>query len=98
MYQDSLKISQTFLIVLDRLGVLIIMYGSSIPPVSPVVCRRAHVLFYVVCVCLRIVVSNAYCVVCFFVFFPRLVYPMLPVSLDCPFLISPSVFSDVINY
>jgi hypothetical protein len=25
----------------------------------------------------------------------RLVYPMLPVSLDCPFLIAPSVFSNV---
>jgi hypothetical protein len=31
------------------------------------------------------------CVVCFVC----LVYPMLPVSLDCPFLISPSVFSNV---
>jgi len=31
------------------------------------------------------------CVFCFF--FLRLVYPMLPVSLDCPFLIAPSVFS-----
>jgi hypothetical protein len=27
--------------------------------------------------------------------FLRLVYPMLPVSLDCPFLIVPSVFSNV---
>ena len=27
--------------------------------------------------------------------FPRLVYPMLPVFLDCPFLIAPSVFSNV---
>ena len=34
-------------------------------------------------------VSNTYCVV-----FPRIVYPMLPVSLDCPFLIAPSVFSN----
>jgi hypothetical protein len=25
--------------------------------------------------------------------FLRLVYPMLPISLDCPFLIVPSVFS-----
>jgi hypothetical protein len=30
-----------------------------------------------------------------FLLFLRLVYPMLPVSLDCPFLIAPSVFSDV---
>ena len=27
--------------------------------------------------------------------FLRLVYPMLPISLDCPFLIVPSVFSNV---
>jgi hypothetical protein len=31
----------------------------------------------------------------FFVFVLCLVYPMLPVSLDCPFLITPSVFSNV---
>jgi hypothetical protein len=28
-------------------------------------------------------------------FFLRLVYPMLPVSLDFPFVITPSIFSDV---
>ena len=27
--------------------------------------------------------------------FLRLVYPMLPVSLDCPFLVAPLVFSNV---
>ena len=32
---------------------------------------------------------------CVFVLFLRLVYPMLPVSLYCPFLIAPSVFSNV---
>ena len=48
-------------------------------------------LICVICACLRIVVSNTYCVV----FFLRLVYPMLPVSLDCQFLIAPSVFSNV---
>jgi hypothetical protein len=37
------------------------------------------------CVLLRIVVSNIYCVVFLFCFF-RLVYPMWPVSLDCPFV------------
>jgi hypothetical protein len=36
--------------------------------------------------CLRIVVSNTYCVVFCFVCL-HLVYPMLPVSLDCPFCI-----------
>jgi hypothetical protein len=46
-------------------------------------------LIYVFCVCLRIVVSKTYCV------FFRLVYPMLPVSLDCSFLMAPSVFSNV---
>jgi len=34
-------------------------------------------------------------VLCFLFVFLRLVYPMLPVSLDCPFLITPSVFSSV---
>ena len=33
------------------------------------------------------------CVFCFVCL--RLVYPMLPVSLDCPLLIDPSVFSNV---
>ena len=37
-------------------------------------------------------VSNTDCAV---VFFLRLVHPMLPVSLDCPFLTAPSVFSNV---
>ena len=36
------------------------MFYSSLPPT---VCRRAHAFIYVICVCLRIVVSNAYCVV-----------------------------------
>jgi hypothetical protein len=41
--------------------------------------------------------TTFYCVVFFvlFVFVLCLVYPMLPVSLDCPFLIAPSVFSNV---
>ena len=38
-------------------------------------------------------VGYAYCVV--FIFCLRLVYSMLPVSLDCPFLIAPSAFSNV---
>jgi hypothetical protein len=32
---------------------------------------------------------------CFCFIFLRLVYPMLPVSLDCPFFIAPSVFSNL---
>ena len=31
----------------------------------------------------------------FFFFFPRLVYPMFPFSLDRPFLTAPLVFSNV---
>ena len=49
---------------------------------------------YVICVCLR----NTYCVVlCFFFVCLRLVYPVLPVSLSCQFLIAPSVFSNVFH-
>ena len=55
------------------------MLGSSL---LPVVCRRAHVLFTLFVYCLRIVVSNTYCFVFLFCFL-CVVYPMLPVSLDC---------------
>jgi hypothetical protein len=64
-------------------------------------CKRKSLegscLIYIIRVCLRIVVSNIYCVVFFvlFVFVLFLVYPLLPVSLDCPFLIAPSVFSNI---
>jgi len=34
-------------------------------------------------------------VLCFCFVFLRLVYPILPVSLDCPFLIATSVFPNV---
>ena len=49
-------------------------------------------LLYVICVCLRIVVSRAYCVVFLSCFSSSC---MLPVSMDCPCSISPSVFSNV---
>ena len=51
-------------------------------------------LIYIICFCMCIVLSNTCCVV-FLFFFLRLVYPMLPVSLVCTFLIVPSVFSNV---
>ena len=35
------------------------------------------------------------CIFILFVFVLFLMYPVLPVSLDCPFLIAPSVFSNV---
>ena len=63
------------------------MYDSSL---RPVVCRRDHVLFTLF-VFLHVVVSNTYCLfVCL-----RIVFPMLQVSLDCPFFIAPSAFSIV---
>ena len=55
------------------------MFGSSLPPD----------------VCLRIVMANTYRVVVFVFFGLCLVHPMLLVSLDRPFLIVPSVFSNV---
>ena len=78
---------------------IITMFGSSLPAV---VCRRSHVLFTLFLFVLvfffwgggRIVVSNTYCVVFLFCFFV-LCTLMLPVSLDFPFLIAPSVFSNV---
>ena len=69
------------------------MFGSSLPPV---VCRSAHVLFTLfafvgVYWCPPLIVCVCVCVcVCVFL---RLVYPMLTVSLDCPFSIAPSVIS-----
>ena len=51
-------------------------------------------LIYDICVYLHIVVSNTYCIAFCFVCL-RLVYLMLSVSLDCPFLIAPSIFSNV---
>jgi hypothetical protein len=50
--------------------------------IPPVVCRRAHVLiplFVFVCV----LWCPIYIVLCFCFVFLRLVYPMLPVSLNC---------------
>ena len=67
------------------------MFGSSLPPV---VCRRALVLFTLFVFALvewcptHIVLD--FCFLCL-----RLVYHMLPVSRDCPLLITPSVFSNV---
>ena len=51
-------------------------------------------LVCVVCVGLHVVGSDTYCVVFFFVCL-RLVYHVLQISLDYPFLITPSVFLNV---
>jgi len=58
------------------------MFGSSLPPV---VCGRAYVLFT-----LFVFVCMWWCVVlCFCFVFLRLVCHVLPVSLDCLFMIAP---------
>jgi hypothetical protein len=55
---------------------------------------RCCVFCFVCLVVLWRVMYNTYCVF-WFVFVLCLVYPMLPVSLDCPFLIAPSLFSNI---
>ena len=70
---------------------IITMFGSSL---SPIVCMRAHVLFTLfVFVCVEW--CQTHIVLCFCFVFLSLVYPMLQVSLDCPFVITSSVFSDM---
>ena len=60
----------------------------------PVVCRRACVLSMLLCVFAYSGVLHTLCCVFCFVRL-RLVCPMLPVSLDCPFLTATSVFSNI---
>jgi len=51
---------------------------------------------YLRCLCLFAHSGVQHILCCVFVlFFFRLVYPMLPFSLDCPVLNSPSVFSNI---
>ena len=59
------------------------MFSSSLPPC----------LIYVICVYLRN--GGIQHILCCVFACLRLVYPMLSVSLDCPYLIAPSVFSNV---
>ena len=54
----------------------------------------AHVLFTLF-VCVRVLWRPTHIALCLFVFILCLVYLMFPVSLDCPFVIGPSVFSNV---
>ena len=67
------------------------MFGSSL---HQVVCRKDHVFFYVICVCVYSGVQHVLCWVFYFVF-RHFVYPMLPVSLGWLFLIAPSIFSNI---
>ena len=64
-----------------------VMFGSSFPSV---VCRTDHCFIYVIFNCLHMC-----CIFVLFVFVFCRVYPMLPVSLDSPFLIARSGFSNV---
>ena len=70
------------------------MFGSSL---SPVVCEGLMTYLRYVCLLAYTVVFNTYCVMLFVLLVSvlRLVYPMLPVSLDCPFLIAPLVLSNI---
>jgi hypothetical protein len=53
-------------------------------------------MFYLRYLCLFVYSGVQHILCCVFCFvFIRIVYPMLSVSLDCPFLIAPSVFSNV---
>ena len=70
---------------------IITMIGTFFPPV---VCRMAHILFTLsVFVCVEWCPTHI--VLCFSFACLLFVYPLLPVSLDCPFFIVPSVFSNV---
>jgi hypothetical protein len=69
-----------------------IRFSSSLPPV---VCMGGSCLIHIICVCLHTMMSKlgthiVFCFVCL-----CLVYPILPVSLECPILIAPLVFSNV---
>ena len=68
------------------------MFGSSLPPIASM---RAAVLFTLfVFACALLCPTHIVLCICFVCF--RLVYPMLPVSRDCPFLIATSVFTNVL--
>jgi hypothetical protein len=58
--------------------------------------QKDSCLIYAFCVSLRIACPTHIVLYCaLFIFISCLVYPMLPFSLDCPFLIAPSVFCNV---
>ena len=60
------------------------------PCLPPVVCSR-ELMSYLHYLCL-FAYSGVQLVLCLCFVLPRLVHPMLPVSLDCLFLTAPSVF------
>ena len=58
------------------------------------ICKSAHVL-YTLFVFFGVLWSPTHLVLCFCIVCLRLVCSMLSIPLDCPFLTSPSVFSNV---
>ena len=58
--------------------------------------RVAHLFSFLCCVFGGVSVAHLFSFLCcvLFVFILCLMCPMLPVSLDCPFLVAPSVFSN----
>jgi len=74
-----------------------IAYPSGTPEFTSSFLWEGSCLIYVICACLRVVVSNTCCVVfllCFSSSCVAYIY-MLPVSLGCSYLITHSVFSNV---
>jgi hypothetical protein len=84
---------------------LLLIFGYFIGGVIPKIFADPSVMFNEIFVYLiirgryndkcRSVIYKGYIVVCFCFAILRLVYPVLPVSLDCSFLLAPSVFSNV---
>ena len=68
------------------------MGGSSLPPVG---CMGFMTFLRYVCLLPHSGVQHILCCVVLLLFVLCFVYPMLPVSLDYPFLIAPSALSDV---
>ena len=67
------------------------MFGSCLPPL---VYGRAHALFTLFVIA-YVYWCPTHIVLCFLFVCIRLMYPMVPLSLDCSFFIATSVFSNV---
>ena len=65
------------------------------PSLHPVVCRRAHAVLFTLFEFVCVYWCPTHIVLCICFSCLRLVYPMLPISLDCPFVIVHSVFFNV---
>ena len=68
-----------------KLAIIVLMYNCSVRLYLPLFVG-GWMPYLRFCVCLRIMLSSTYIVLCLcFLFVFRFVYPMLPVSLDYPF-------------